>query len=53
MINLFWSIPQHFFHNTIAWPELNLLFNGNLAFAGEIMIAGKSSIDTDVATQSK
>ena len=26
MINLFWSIPQRFFHNAIAWPELNFIF---------------------------
>ena len=27
MINLFWSIPQRFFHNAIAWPELVFTFN--------------------------
>ena len=27
MINLFWSIPHRFFHNAIAWPELNFIFN--------------------------
>ena len=27
MINLFWSIPQRFFHNEIAWPELAFNFN--------------------------
>ena len=26
MINLFWSIPHRFFHNAIAWPELNFIF---------------------------
>ena len=27
MINIFWSIPQRFFHNAIAWPELVFIFN--------------------------
>ena len=27
MINLFWSIPQRFFHNAIAWPLLVFIFN--------------------------
>ena len=27
MINLFWSIPHHFFHNAVAWQELNFIFN--------------------------
>ena len=26
MINFFWSIPHCFFHNAIAWPELNFIF---------------------------
>ena len=26
MINLFWSILHRFFHNAIAWPELNFIF---------------------------
>ena len=29
MINIFWSIPHRFFHNAIAWPELNFIFNGH------------------------
>ena len=29
MINLFWSIPQHFFHNPIAWPELVFIFKSD------------------------
>ena len=29
MIILFWSIPHHFFHNAIAWPELNFIFKLN------------------------
>ena len=27
MINLFWSIPQRFVHNAIAWPKLVFIFN--------------------------
>ena len=27
MINLFWSIPQRFFHNAITWPKLTSIFN--------------------------
>ena len=27
MINFFWSIPHLFFHNEIALPELNFIFN--------------------------
>ena len=30
MINLFWSIPHHFFHNAIAWPELNFIFEAHV-----------------------
>ena len=26
MINPFSSIPHRFFHNAIAWPELNFIF---------------------------
>ena len=26
MINLFWSVPHRFFHNAIAWPELDFIF---------------------------
>ena len=26
MINLFWTIPQRFFHNAITWLELNFVF---------------------------
>ena len=26
MVNLFWLIPHRFFHNAIAWPELNFIF---------------------------
>ena len=26
-INIFWSIPHRFFHKTIAWPELDFIFN--------------------------
>ena len=26
MINLFWAISQHIFHNAIALPELNFFF---------------------------
>ena len=32
MIELFWSIPQRFFHNAIAWPELNFIFNVSIQF---------------------
>ena len=38
MINLFWSIPQRFFHNAIAWPLLVFTFKGNLATINIVVV---------------